>query len=248
MQKRSWQTFCQLRFLLKSTVKSSEPSIRLLSKVLYKTPLPLVYSTSTLIPTVAGLLRSSRVFCSKSSAMQTQSHKELVAERATSSSVLQTLHPPSPWQAFSITPLHSTLTLTLMTLVTPSLVFCKVSIVYTSILILLTSLPQTEPQATSTMSSVIRVLPLMTLVCSIAHMFPLQMVRAVGENLPTQDWIQDPLRSGCQPIRRRNRSRSGSSQGQCKPLLSSRCSQEPSCDPSFTCHQGPFGVLFYAYR
>ena len=60
----------------------------------------------------------------------------------------------------------------LTTLVTPSLVFCKVSIVYTSILIPLTSLPQTELQVTSTMSLVIRVLPLMTLVCSIAHMFP----------------------------------------------------------------------------
>jgi len=43
--------------------------------------------------------------------------------------------------AFSIekvTPLHSTLTSTLMTLVTPLLVFCKVSIAFISILILLT--------------------------------------------------------------------------------------------------------------
>ena len=53
-----------------------------------------------------------------------------------------------------------------MTLVTPSLVFCKVSIVYTSILMLQTVL------LTSTMLSVIRVLPLTTQVCSTAHMFP----------------------------------------------------------------------------
>ena len=39
---------------------------------------------------------------------------------------------------YSITPLHSTPTLTLMTLVTPSLVFSKVSIVSTSILMLQT--------------------------------------------------------------------------------------------------------------
>ena len=56
-------------------------------------------------------------------------------------------------------------TLTLMTLVTPSLVFCKVSIVYTSILIPPTLL------LLSTMLLVIRVLHLMTQVCSIAHMF-----------------------------------------------------------------------------
>jgi hypothetical protein len=73
------------------TAKSSEPSIRLLSKVLFKTPLPLVYSTSTLTPTVVGLLRSSRVSCSKSSATLTRLHKELVAERATSSCALLTL-------------------------------------------------------------------------------------------------------------------------------------------------------------
>ena len=48
-------------------------------------------STWTSTPTVVGLLRSSRVSCSKSSVMLTQSHKELVAERATSSCALQTL-------------------------------------------------------------------------------------------------------------------------------------------------------------
>jgi len=53
----------------------------------------------------------------------------------------------------------------LTTLVTPSLVFCKVSIVYTLILILQTFL------LTSTTLLVIRVLHLMTLVCSIAHTF-----------------------------------------------------------------------------
>jgi len=52
-----------------------------------------------------------------------------------------------------------------MTLVTPSLVFCKVSIVYTSILILQTLL------LTSTTLLVIRVLPLMTQVSSTAHTF-----------------------------------------------------------------------------
>jgi len=53
-----------------------------------------------------------------------------------------------------------------MTLATPSLVFCKVSIVYTSILMLQTAL------LTSTTLLVIRALHLMTQVCSIAHMFP----------------------------------------------------------------------------
>ena len=55
------------------------------------TPLPLVSSTSTSTPTVAGLLRSSRVFCSKSRETLTQSHSALVEERATSSCALQTL-------------------------------------------------------------------------------------------------------------------------------------------------------------
>ena len=53
-----------------------------------------------------------------------------------------------------------------MTPVTPSLVFSKVSIVYTSILILQTVL------LTSTTLLVIREPLLMTLVCSIAHMYP----------------------------------------------------------------------------
>ena len=249
MQKASWQTFCQLRFLLKSTVKSSEPSIRLLSKVLYKTPLqPLVYSTSTLIPTVAGLLRSSRVFCSKSSAMQTQSHKELVAERATSSSVLQTLHPPSPWQAFSITHLHSTLTLTLMTLVTPSLVFCKASIVYISILI------QVVTSANGTPGNQYYVVGYKGTSPYDAGLFycpyvPLQMVRAVGENTfqpkieasrPVTVWL--PTHSQKEPIKVWVVSRS--MQTATIVALQSRT----SCDPSFTCHQGPFGVLFFAYR
>ena len=52
-----------------------------------------------------------------------------------------------------------------MTLVTPSLVFCKVSIVFISILMLQTLLPS------STTLLVIRVLPLMMLVSSTAHMF-----------------------------------------------------------------------------
>ena len=51
----------------------------------------LVSSTSTSTPTDVGLLRSSRVSCSKSRVMLTQSHKELVEERATSSCALQTL-------------------------------------------------------------------------------------------------------------------------------------------------------------
>ena len=63
------------------------------SRVQLQTLQPQVLSTSTLTPTVVGLLRSSRVFCSKSSAMPTQSHKELVEERATPSSAPQTLLP-----------------------------------------------------------------------------------------------------------------------------------------------------------
>ena len=58
-----------------------------------------------------------------------------------------------------------------MTLATPSLVFCKVSIVYTSILILLTLPLLTQQAATSTTLLVIRVLHLMTQVCSIAPTF-----------------------------------------------------------------------------
>jgi len=50
-------------------------------------------------------------------------------------------------------------------------VFCKVSIVYTSILILLTSPLQTEQVATSITLLVIRVLLLMTLASSTAHMY-----------------------------------------------------------------------------
>ena len=62
-----------------------------------------------------------------------------------------------------------------MTLVTPSLVSCKVSIASTSILMLQTWLLTTavwHKEPTSTTLLVIRVLHLMTLVCSTAHMFP----------------------------------------------------------------------------
>ena len=76
------QTFSPLRFLLRSTVKSSEPSIRLLNQVLLLTPQLLVSSTSTSTQTDVGVLRSSRVCFSKSREMRTQSHKELVEERA----------------------------------------------------------------------------------------------------------------------------------------------------------------------
>ena len=55
------QTFSPPRFLLRSTAKSSEPSTRLLSRVLFLTLHLLVLSTSTSTPTVVGLLRSSRV-------------------------------------------------------------------------------------------------------------------------------------------------------------------------------------------
>ena len=47
--------------LLRSTAKLSEPSIRLLNRVLHKTSLSLVYLTLTSTPTDAGVLRSSRV-------------------------------------------------------------------------------------------------------------------------------------------------------------------------------------------
>ena len=62
----NWQTFCLPRFSLRSTAKSSEPSTRLTTRVQLQTLLTQVLSTSTLTPTVVGLLRSSRVFCSKS--------------------------------------------------------------------------------------------------------------------------------------------------------------------------------------
>jgi len=57
-----------------------------------------------------------------------------------------------------------------MTLVTPSLVFCKVSIVFISILIRQTLVLLALVHSTTLL--VIRVLHLMTQVCSTAHMFP----------------------------------------------------------------------------
>ena len=73
-------------------------------------------------------------------------------------------------------PLHSTPTSTLMTLVTPSLVFCKVSIAYTSILILqtplLTKYYVVGYKGTSPYDAGLFYCPYV----------PLQMVRAVGEN------------------------------------------------------------------
>jgi len=71
----------------------------------------------------------------------------------------------------STTPPHSTLTLTLMTRATPSLVFCKVSIESTLTHMLLTLLQVTLQMVTSTTLLVIRVLHLMTQVCSTAHTF-----------------------------------------------------------------------------
>ena len=114
---------------------------------------------------VVGVLRSSRVYSSKSKETLTRSPKELVEGRATLFSAPQTLLPPSPWQVYLTTPLHSTLTSTLTTLVTPSLVFSKVSIVYTSILILQTLIP------TSTTLLVTRDLAHTTQVSSTAHMY-----------------------------------------------------------------------------
>ena len=52
-----------------------------------------VYLTLTLTPTVVGQLRSSKVLSSKSKETLTLSHRPLVAGRATSSSVPQTLLP-----------------------------------------------------------------------------------------------------------------------------------------------------------
>ena len=92
MQRLSWQTFCQLKSWQKSTVRLSAQYTSPLELVL-RTTLPLLASSIwTWIQTVAGLLRSSRVCCSKSSAKQTLSPKRLVEERATSSSALLTLH------------------------------------------------------------------------------------------------------------------------------------------------------------
>ena len=106
--KRNSQTFSPLRFLLRSTAKLSELSTRLASRVQHSTLLPQVHSTSTLTPTVVGLLRSSRVFCSRSKEMRTRLHKELVEGRATQFCVPQTLLPHSQWAVSSTTLLHST--------------------------------------------------------------------------------------------------------------------------------------------
>ena len=73
-----------LRSSLRSTEKLLEPSIPMLLLVLKTTLLLLVSSTSMLTPTVAGLLRSSKVFCSKSKEIVTQSVIRLVVGRATS--------------------------------------------------------------------------------------------------------------------------------------------------------------------
>ena len=77
-------TSSALRSLLKSTAKLFVPSTPTLLLVLRTIPLTLVSSTSTLTPMVAGLLRSSKDFCSRSKEMLTQSVSKLVAGRATS--------------------------------------------------------------------------------------------------------------------------------------------------------------------
>ena len=77
-------TSSALRSLLKSTAKLFVPSTPTLLLVLRTTPLPLVSSTSMLTPTADGLLRSSKVSCSRSKEMLTQSVSKLVAGRATS--------------------------------------------------------------------------------------------------------------------------------------------------------------------
>ena len=64
------------REVIRTIYKSARPGAQ-------ETLLTLVALTSTLIPTVAGLLRSSRVSCSKSSVKQTLSPKRLVEGRAT---------------------------------------------------------------------------------------------------------------------------------------------------------------------
>ena len=79
---------------------------------------------------------------------------------------------------------------------------------------------------------------------------PLQMVRAVGENsFQPKIELQDPLWSGRQPIRRRNQPGSRCSHLQCKPLLSSRCSQEPHViHYSQESIKDPSGSFFYGNK
>ena len=127
-----------LRSLRKSTEKLLELSTRLLNRVLFLTLQLLVSSTSTSTQTEDGLLRSSKDFYSRLREMLTQSHKELVVERVTSSFVLLMLLLHLQWQVFLITPLHLMLTLMLMTQAIHLLVFYKVSIESTSTHMLLT--------------------------------------------------------------------------------------------------------------
>merc|ERR1712159_363751 len=85
MQRQNLLTSLVLKYLLKLTEKLSELSTRLQSKVLHRMLLTLVHSTLTSTQTEDGLLRSSRVYSSRWKETQTQSHRELVGERVTSS-------------------------------------------------------------------------------------------------------------------------------------------------------------------
>jgi hypothetical protein len=92
--------------------------------------------------------------------------------------------PLSPWLVFWIILLHLTLILTLMTQVTPLLVFCKVSIAYTSILMLLTLILATLPLTAGQQYYVVGYKGSSPYDAGLFYCpyVPLQMVRAVGEN------------------------------------------------------------------
>ena len=125
------------------------------------------------------------------------------------------------------------------TQVTPSLVFCKVSIVYTSILILQTLL------LTSTTLLVTRVLPLMTQVCSTVLTFPSRWFVPL-ERTPSSPRLASrlvmvlfPTHSQKEPLRDSDASASTAT------ATTSALLSRTSCDPYSHCYKTSFGGSFF---
>ena len=158
------QTFSPQRFLLRSAVKSSEPSTRFEQGATLNTANAGVFDLDVdsngrwSIEKFKGLI------------FQIERDANQIAQRTRrgkGNMILapQTLHQHLPTQVFLTTPLHSTQTSTLTMLVTPSQVFSTVVTEYTLTHMLLIT------ARINTTLLVIRVHHLMTQVCSIAHTY-----------------------------------------------------------------------------
>ena len=126
-----------------------------------------------------------------------------------------------------------------MTPVAPSQVHCKVSIAYTSILIQVVTTP--VQTVVNTTLLVIRVHHLMTQVSSTAHMYLfrwyVQLVRTPSNQKLR---LQDPLWSGCQPIRRRSGSGSWKTATSMQTVTTEEFKSRTSCDSGLHFHQRVF--------